>query len=87
MNPSGRGITPIHGELILEIFSANDLLNPISIASAKCIESARLRMEELATEKPGWYFVWNPATRRVIARLDTTKEGAAGAEAGYCTAR
>ena len=59
----------------LDIFYANDLIDVLHVGSAKDIEVARLLMAELALEKPGWYFVAERESQRVIARVDTTNSG------------
>lgn len=59
------------GALNFDIFFANDLREPLRVGCAADFKSARLLMEQIASERPGWYFVWNGI--RVIARIDTTE--------------
>lgn len=59
-------------ELQFQIFFANDLVEPVEVASASDVEAARRRMRDFAAQKPGWYFVWDSNSLRVIARMDTT---------------
>ena len=59
----------------LDIFYANDLIDVLHVGSTEDIEIARLLMVELASEKPGWYFVAERESQRVIARVDTTNSG------------
>ena len=71
----------MRGELTLEIFFANDLREPLQVGRADNVESARMRMEQIAKERPGWYFVWDRDNHRVIARIDTTRPKGVQAEA------
>jgi hypothetical protein len=65
--------SPASSEALLDIYFANDLREPVWIASAREIEAARSRMRLIAQEEPGWYFVWDSRNLRVIARIDTTQ--------------
>ena len=71
----------MRGELTLEIFFANDLREPLQVGCADNVASARVRMEQIAKERPGWYFVWDRDNLRVIARIDTTRPEGVQAEA------
>jgi len=73
-------------ELRLDIFFANDLLAPVHVGKADDLESARMRMGLLAAETPGWYFVWDAAAHRVVARIDTTRPEGIRAQTDRCVA-
>jgi len=44
------------------------------LASVEGLSSARERMEQIAAEKPGQYFVFNPATHSILAHRNTSKK-------------
>lgn len=69
-------------DLSLDVFFANDLFEPVRVGTASDVESARVFMEQIAKERPGWYFVWDAKNLRVLARIDTTRRSEIRPEAG-----
>lgn len=61
------------GGPILDIFRSEAGLAPRWVGNADGIESAHLRMKQVAGERPGRYFVWDAYLRRVIDTVDSTK--------------
>lgn len=55
----------------LDIFRSEVGLAPRWVGNAEGIESAHLRMKQVAGEKPGQYFIWDAYLRRVVDRIDS----------------
>lgn len=72
----------MRGELALDIFFANDLLEPVHVRFADSVEIARAQMEQIRKAQPGGYFVWDPGGFRVSAQIDTTKRERTRKETG-----
>jgi hypothetical protein len=47
-------------------------LEPCQVAAVLGLENAKAMMEQLATEMPGRYFVWNSLEGEVMAHIDST---------------
>jgi hypothetical protein len=43
------------------------------LESVEELEAAYNRMNEIATERPGKYFIFSPGTKEAVRSLDTTK--------------
>lgn len=46
-------------------------LEPEQLLSTMGLETAKARVERIAAESPGRYFVWDPATLEVVAMIDS----------------
>ena len=57
---------------ILDIFRSEAGLAPRWVGNADGIESAQTRMKQVATERPGHYFVWDAYLRRIVDTVDST---------------
>jgi hypothetical protein len=55
-----------------DIFSGVPARNAMWIGVADTVNAAQRRMKELATKKPGPYFVYSAEAKKAIAWLDTT---------------
>jgi hypothetical protein len=44
------------------------------LESVEGLEAAFERMREIATERPGKYFIFSPSTKEAVASLDTTQQ-------------
>lgn len=55
-----------------DIFSGTTDKDAIWIEAVPGLANARKRMEELAIEAPGKYFVFSVSSRAVLAQTDTT---------------
>lgn len=60
--------------LKLDIFSGAIDKNPLWLERVEGLENAKRRMEEMATESPGGYFVFCDFSHTVIALIDTSSE-------------
>jgi len=56
-----------------QIFSGPDYKHALRMDAVEEFGCAFERMRELATKKPGPYFVFCPSSRAVVATIDTTK--------------
>jgi hypothetical protein len=63
-----------------DIFSGSGHRDAMWIEAVECLGAANERMKELATEKPGPYFVFCATRGVVLARVDTTGTGTGGSE-------
>jgi len=59
-------------EPIFEIFSGTMDRYAMWIQSVAGLAQARERMEQIAAEKPGKYFVFSTANHTILAEIDTT---------------
>jgi len=68
------------GGPILDIFRSEAGVAPSWVGNADGIESAHVRMKQVAVERPGCYFVWDAYLRRVV---DTIDSGSAESASGH----
>ena len=55
------------------IFSGDPATMVTWIASIEGLAKAKLRMAEIARQKPGRYFIWDWGNRALVAEMDTTE--------------
>jgi len=60
-------------QTIFDIFEGTDDSDAVWIQVVEGLSDARQRMEEIAAAKPGQYFVFDPESHSVVARIDTGK--------------
>ena len=60
-------------EPTFDIFKGTTDRDAMWLDAVEGLSSARQRMEQLATDKPGQYFVYAASSRAVLARIDTRK--------------
>ena len=61
------------GQTIFDICSGTIDKDAAWIEVAEGLSSACQRMEKIATDSPGQYFVLDPKSRSVVARIDNRK--------------
>jgi len=61
------------GQTIFDIFRGTTDKGASWIEVAEGLSNARQRMEEIATDSPGQYFVLDSKSRSVVARIDSRK--------------
>lgn len=54
-----------------DIFSGQIDKNALWIETVEGLSSARERMEQIAAEKPGQYFIFSPLNHAVLAQIET----------------
>ena len=54
-----------------DIFSGRIDKNALWIESVEGLSNARERMEQIATEKPGQYFIFSSMSHSVLAQIET----------------
>ncbi|HWF38236.1 MAG TPA: hypothetical protein VG322_06945 [Candidatus Acidoferrales bacterium] len=54
-----------------DIFSGHIDKNALWIETVEGLSNARERMEQIATEKPGQYFIFSPMSHAVLAQIET----------------
>jgi hypothetical protein len=56
-----------------DIFSGAVDENPVWLETVETLSGARQRMEEIATEMPGKYFLFSPLNQSILAQVWTFK--------------
>ena len=59
---------------MFHLFGADSRGNPVWLEAVADLETANLRLSQLASASPGEYFVFNLRTRQVFTRLVSTSE-------------
>lgn len=67
---------------LFDIFAGDYGKDAKWVESVKGLGYAHIRMEELATQAPGKYFIFSCYSRSVLAQLDTSKPLIARRDAG-----
>jgi len=61
------------GQTIFDIFRGTTDKDAAWIEVVEGLFGARQRMQEIATDSPGQYFVLHPKSRSIVARIDNRK--------------
>ena len=61
------------GQTIFDIFRGTIDKDAVWIEVAEGLSSACQRMEQIASDSPGQYFVHDPKSRSVVAQIDNRK--------------
>ena len=64
---------PVPAARTFDIFVEEYGTTPLRIAFAEGAVNAVARMEQLAAQRPGRYFIQDAVSHQVIVRIDTTK--------------
>jgi hypothetical protein len=62
-------------ELTFDIFGGLTKQEAIWLESVAGLERARRRMDDIAAQKPGAYFLYDMVSDTIIARTDTARAG------------
>lgn len=60
-------------EPMFDIFTGNNDKDAVWVEAASVLSGARERMEQIAAEHPGQYFVFSQRTHCILARIDSRK--------------
>jgi hypothetical protein len=60
-------------EPTFDIFSGANDKDAVWIESVAGLTQARERMQKIALDKPGQYFVFGPSSHSILARIDTRR--------------
>lgn len=69
-------------EATFDIFFGQTDKNAVWVEAVKGLSNARQRMEELAAQKPGSYFVFSTSEHSILARTETSKDDWPNSQAG-----
>lgn len=62
-------------ERMFDIFTGSNDKDALWVEAASGLAGARERMEQIAAEHPGQYFVFSQRTHCILARIDNRKSG------------
>jgi hypothetical protein len=74
-------------ELSLDIFSGELDKDAMWLEAAEGLSKARERMEQIAADKPGRYFIYSIRSRTVLAQIETFAKPSPSGRANANTAR
>ena len=61
-------------EPTFDIFSGSSNQDAVWIEAVEGLSAARERMEQIATENPGKYFLFSASSHAILARVETFKK-------------
>jgi hypothetical protein len=61
-------------EPVFDLFSGTSEKDAVWRESVKGLSNARRRLEQLAANVPGAYFLYNPLTHTILAKTHTSKQ-------------
>lgn len=65
-------------EPFFDIFKGPSEKNAVWIEAVEGLSNARERMEQIAAENPGEYFLFSTSSHSILARIETLKKPASG---------
>jgi hypothetical protein len=59
---------------LFDIFSGGPEKDPMWLETVEGLSGARERMEQLAAQKPGHYFLFSTAAQAILAEIETSQK-------------